>query len=303
MKKWLIGLFILVALLLLAAYIVIPTKLTISDNILIEVNSHSAYRCLTDDTKWEKLFGNRANQKTFRYRVNQILFEGAEVFIEDQNSSIPSIIKILSLNKDSSIISWTASIDNSTNPLKKIEQYFAARVIKNNMSNVLHNMKRLMEKEENIYGISVHQTKVKDTLLASMKNVSKNYPSVENIYSLITILKDYIKANKAKETGYPMLNITALDSTNFETKVAIPVNKPLNDSGAILQKRMVPGKILVAEVKGGPYTITKAFNSLENFLQDHQFSSPAIPFESLITNRLNEKDTTKWITKLYYPIY
>ena len=29
--------------------------------------------------------------------------------------------------------------------------------------------------------------------------------------------------------------------------------------------------------------------------------SPAIPFESLITNRLEEPDTSKWVTKIYYP--
>jgi len=303
MKKWLIGLFTLFGLLLLTAYIVIPSKLTISDNILIRVNSRSAYRCLTNNTKWEKLFETIGNERTLNYKVNQILFEGAAVLIEDQNSSIPSMIKILSLNQDSSIISWTVSIDNRVNPLKKIEQYFTARTIKNNINNVLHNMKRFMQKEENVYDIVVRQTTVKDTLLISSKNVLKNYPSVENIYSLITVLENYIKAHGAKETGYPMLNVTKTDSMNFLTRVAIPINKIVRENSAIEIKRMVRGKILISEVKGGPYTITKAFNSLENFVQDHNFSSPAIPFESLITNRLKEADTTKWITKLYYPIY
>jgi len=308
MKKWLIGLFILAILLLLTAYIVIPAKLTISSITLMKANPRSAYRCLTDTTKWEKLFGNSVGKNTFQYKntvykVNKKLFEGIEVLMEDKNLSITSLVKILSLNRDSSIISWSAPIENSANPFKKIEQYFVAHSLKNNMNSVLDNMKTFMEKEENVYGINVQQTKVKDTLLVSTKTVLKNYPSVENIYSLITVLKNYIKANHAKETDYPMLSITTSDSMNFEAKVAIPVNKLLNDSGVILQKMMVPGKILVTEVNGGPYIITKAFNSLENFVQDHKFMSPAIPFESLVTNRLNEKDTTKWVTKIYYPIY
>jgi effector-binding domain-containing protein len=303
MKKWMIGFSALVALLLLAAYIAIPTKLTISDNIIMKVNLHSGYRCLTDNTKWKKLFENSANKKNCKYKINRILLEGAEVLIEHQNLSVSSIIKIFSLNKDSSIINWTASIENSANPLKRVERYLSAHEIKTNMNNVLENMKRFMEKEENVYDIAVQQTTVKDTLLISTKNVFKNYPSVENIYSLITILKNYIKAHDAKETGYPMLNVTQTDSMNFLTRIAIPINKTVEENRAIEIKRMVAGKILVTKVKGGPYAITKAFNSLKNFLQDHQFSSPAIPFESLITNRLNERDTTKWVTNLYYPIY
>jgi hypothetical protein len=32
-------------------------------------------------------------------------------------------------------------------------------------------------------------------------------------------------------------------------------------------------------------------------------STPAIPYQSIITNRLTETDTTKWITKIYQPIF
>ena len=63
------------------------------------------------------------------------------------------------------------------------------------------------------------------------------------------------------------------------------------------------GNILTGEVKGGTYTINQAEMELKNFVTDFKRISPAIPYQSLITNRLQEKDTTKWITKLYYPIY
>src|SRR5437868_8049213 len=107
MKKLLIGLFILALLFLFTAYIVIPAKLTISSVTLMSVNPRSAYRCLTDNTKWEKLFGSSIGENTFSYnntiyKVKQKLFEGVEVVIEDKNTSITSLVKILSLAKDSS---------------------------------------------------------------------------------------------------------------------------------------------------------------------------------------------------------
>ncbi|HXL58179.1 MAG TPA: hypothetical protein VN958_18085, partial [Chitinophagaceae bacterium] len=59
MKKWLIALLVLAALFLLTAYIVIPAKLTISSTVLMKANSRGAYRCLVDNTKFEKLFGKK----------------------------------------------------------------------------------------------------------------------------------------------------------------------------------------------------------------------------------------------------
>ena len=66
---------------------------------------------------------------------------------------------------------------------------------------------------------------------------------------------------------------------------------------------MVLGNILTGEVKGGVYVVTQAEQELKNFVTDFRRMSPAIPYQSLITNRMQETDTAKWITRLYYPIF
>jgi len=171
------------------------------------------------------------------------------------------------------------------------------------MAAALNTMKPFLENEENVYGIKVSHTTVKDTLLIATRDTFSSYPSSENIYSLIRSLQDYARINDARESGYPMLDIKATGNGNFQTMVALPVNKELKSHAAILHKEMVPGNILVTEVTGGPYTVTQAFNNLQNFVTDHDMQSPAIPFQSLITDRLQQPDTTKWITRIYYPVY
>jgi hypothetical protein len=93
------------------------------------------------------------------------------------------------------------------------------------------------------------------------------------------------------------------DSGLFKTEVAIPVNKAIPQNKIYLIKRMVPGKILVAEIKGGDYSAREALRQMHIFMTDNNLSSPAIPFQSLITNRMEEPDTLKWITKIYYPVF
>jgi hypothetical protein len=67
-------------------------------------------------------------------------------------------------------------------------------------------------------------------------------------------------------------------------------------------RRIVTVKALGVQVKGGNATIRQALKELEQYVNDYRLFSPAIPFENLITNRLMEPDTSKWITNVYQPL-
>jgi hypothetical protein len=100
-----------------------------------------------------------------------------------------------------------------------------------------------------------------------------------------------------------MLHITKLFDNTYKTMVAIPITKAILPASNQFIKRMVKGNILVMEKKGGPFIIKSSQDMLAQFVSDHGLTSPAIPFQKLMTNRLTEPDTSKWITKFYYPIY
>jgi hypothetical protein len=188
------------------------------------------------------------------------------------------------------------------NPVKRLLDYRQAIQIRNNLTDLLELLRTFLEKKENIYTINIEQTRVKDTLLVTTKHISSRHSSVPEVYGLIKNLRDYVNSQGAEETNYPMLNIMELDSNHFETLVAIPVNKPVRGNATISPKRMVPGNILVTEVRGGNYSINRAMGLLEKYIDDYQKSRIAIPFESMVTDRSSEADTSQWVTKIYYPI-
>jgi hypothetical protein len=310
MKKWIAILVVIVLLFFIAISLLIPSQFSVSNTILLKANPNSVYRCLMNEGKWEKILGENVSNNNFKqrkemFKVKRKLMESLEVQIKEKGSFFPSLIKILPLNNDSSGIKWAIDIKNGPNPFKKIKNFFIARNLEAATADILDSMKKFLENEENIYGINVHIAGVKDTLLITVKATFKNYPTLQNIYSLISMLQNYTTANGAKQTGYPMLNVRTKDSINFETMAGLPVSKSLKDSGMILRKEIpsVGRMLATSEIKGGPYTIAKAFNNLEDFFEDYKFISPAIPFQSIITNRMQERDTTKWTTVIYYPIY
>ena len=67
-------------------------------------------------------------------------------------------------------------------------------------------------------------------------------------------------------------------------------------------KRVVTEKVLATHIKGGTYKIYHALGQMQTYLNDYHLFSPAIPFQSLVTNRLSEPDSSKWITNIYYPL-
>jgi hypothetical protein len=84
--------------------------------------------------------------------------------------------------------------------------------------------------------------------------------------------------------------------------VAVPTVRRVPAPENIQFNRMVLGNILISEVKGGQNTVNTAFTQLKQFIEDSRHTTPAIPFQVLVTNRQTEPDTAKWVTKVYFPI-
>lgn len=306
MKKWMIAVFIVFLLFFVIIYFLIPSQFTVSNTILVKANTNSIYRCLSNEAKWKKILDEDASANNLgqKIKIGQKLMGSIELQINDKGSSFPGLIQLLTLNNDSAAIKWTLNVTGGS-PIKKLQNFFIAKNLKKSTAEILGTMKKFLEKEENIYDIKVQMVGIKDTLLIAIKTISKNPPGLQEVYDRIGKLQNYAAANGASQTGYPMLSIRTGDSINFEIITGLPVDKDLKGNGIILHKEMPStGRMLATdEIQGGPCTIRKAFNNLEDFVADHKFISPAVPFESLISNRMLEKDTARWKTKIYYPVY
>jgi hypothetical protein len=141
-----------------------------------------------------------------------------------------------------------------------------------------------------------------DTALVVTNLVTKSYPSVAEIYKSIHEIRDYISREGSKETNYPMLHIHRRPDGQYESMIAVPSDRELKPQGALSSKHFVPWKILVGEVKGGTYRAQEAMDELMRYTSDYQLTLMAIPFQSLVTERDQEPDSAKWVTRVVVPI-
>ena len=214
-----------------------------------------------------------------------------------------SIIPLGSL--DSIYLRWECSVPAGMNPVRRVRQYLAAREIGRNMSELLGRLSAFLGKEENVYGVEIREGSTTDSSLVATKSVFPGYPSTDDIYGLLHKVRDYLEQGGAKQTGYPMMNVTPLNTKkdSFRVMVAIPVDKRLPGKGDIYFMRLIPGRYLIGDVKGGKYAVDRALNGFREYILDHQRTVMAIPFESLITDRSRETDSSRWETRIYYPIF
>jgi hypothetical protein len=314
MKKWLIVILVLLAVLIASVYLLIPNIISVNQALSINANQYGLHRSLFDENNWAKWWpGSPVPVKTGS--LGDYDYKGRTYSIDDKKVSSllisitkKDILAVTSLNfiatgLDSTKLDWEAKMPTSYNPVKRLQAYFRAKQIKEDMQAILEKMQSFFSKQENIYGYEIQKAAVIDTALISTFATSKGYPGTEFIYQLVDQLKNYIITQSAKETGFPMLNISTADSINFITRVAIPIDRILPSSGNISYKWMLGGgNILITEVRGGPASINKAFRQVEFYVNDQQRQPIAIPFLSLVTNRRQETDTSKWITRIYYPV-
>lgn len=314
MTKIFIGAGAALLLAILATYLFIPSTIVFSKVAHLNVTAGSAERAFyssTERAKWWPKEGKQfeikdAEQKhtfgDYVYEFPQQTYSGSTINIYQNEKKLSSTIHFVSFKIDSTAIKWKSEFPASNNPFKRISNYLTAIAFKKNIAEILDTVKLFLAKGENLYGLPIVQEKVSDTILLSTRWTSTTYPTTEMIYEKIDALKNYIRIHQGVETNHPMLNIFE-DKGEFKNMVAIPVNKELPEKGLFALKRMVAGKILTSVVTGGMRSPAAAMKKMEQYIDDHKITSPAIPFESLVTNRMLEKDTMKWVTKVYYPIY
>jgi hypothetical protein len=306
MKKILITLVLLLVFAFAAVYLFIPGKIKIYESVPVKATMTGTSRLLSNESKLHEWWpgGSNLNFNGKSYIINGDIFNAFGVTIIKEKDSLNSRMNLVLLADDSMSVDWSLELTTSTNPFRRFLQYKKAKEIQNDLNTILTGLKKFAEKSENIYGIVVKKTIVQDSVLISARRSFDHKPGVQEIDAMLQGLKAYIAQNKALEKNFPMLNVMMINSNDYVAMVAIPVDRELPVTDKFAPKVLLKnGNILEAQIQGGPHTIETAFNELENYRADHKYTSPAIPFQLLVTDRSKEPDTTKWITKLYYPIF
>jgi hypothetical protein len=315
MKKIVLSLVVLSFLSLAAVYVFIPSKLNISGSVQIDCTIDGGFRKLSAIEQWNSWWPFAANQSKIEhsdsvfffnsdtFHISKISHNSLDLDIMYPGAFLPSQINLIPLPGNHIAVQWSTSILSSANPFKRYQLYRQAVSIKNNMDSILRNLQQYLSKRENVYGLPFREESTKDSILLTFKTETNSYPTTSYVYTIINHLKKASIEKGAVVTGFPMLNITTLTGTSYKVMVALPINKDLNNIKGFFISRLVPGKFITAEVKGGEVAVNETLKNIQYYFADYKRTTMAIPFQYLVTDRITEPDSTKWLTKIYAPVY
>ena len=312
MKNYLLILLVLLTLIVASIYLFLPQKVEVGKIYDLKGNAAATLRILSDSTRranwWPGTFNKEADRGSV-FKYNDIHFKpghtytnGAVIFIKWEEENIESNLTVVPLNSDSVRLIWKCDLPESNHPVRRIKSYYLAKNIRNSMTGILEKLDHFLQNEENIYGIQFEIKMSKDSTLVMTKKRFTTYPSEKQIYDLVNQLQSYTREEGALETNHPMLDVKRTGKNEFETMVAIPVNKELAGKGDIYFSRFVPWKVLTAEVTGGVSKVEEALHQMDLYISDHKLTRMAVSFQSLVTNRMEQPDSTQWITRIYTPV-
>ena len=263
MKKWIVIVCLFILTITSILYFLIPTSQNLTYQTIINCTEGGAARQITNKDKWQLWWpGQKLNDtlytfQTYTYRIDKILLNGFETTIFNNKDSVKGLLQFAYYGNDSTQFQWIYINHFSGNPLKRFAEYTQLKDIGNNVETLLEHIKKYFEKQENIYGLKVESQKIEESSMISFKKTFQHYPTTEEIYGMVKSVKEYIQMKGGEDNGYPMLHVEQEGPTTYETMVALPTKTDLPAGGQFQLKKMRLGNILMAEVKGGVYTVMK----------------------------------------------
>jgi hypothetical protein len=303
MKKVLYAAAVISIVVVAAIYFAIPSTLKVVAVVPARCNVDGADRALRDTANREKWWPEEGSG-TMHFKVTKLFRRMVDVSIVDGAVSVSSQLSVYpKVRIDSCTLQWVLNLPSGPNPITRVERYLEAKKLAAGMQETLSKLGYRLEDQRLIYGMDITEGNTEDSVLVSTVRVLDRYPSDPAIYVLVDHLRQFVLRHGGAVTGYPMLNVTNELGRAFKVEVGLPTNKMMNDADDIRWRRLIRVVFLVADVHGGDSTIREAVRQMANYVSDYQRTVMAIPYQSLVTDRMKEQDTTRWITRLYVPVY
>ncbi len=308
MKKIVLSIFVFLVISFLAVKL-LPTTKTVAQSVIVECPIDALTRNISNPIYWNKWWpGKKLNDSSYSFngktiQIKTVLLNGFNAQTETDGKQIQIALQAISTSSFTSQINITTQYEFSTNVFTKLSQYLSFSKDKSEYNQFLSQLQSVFSSTEKTYGFIIEKQKVPNSSYISLKQSFKHSPTTEEIYSMVQELERYIELQNSKAMNSPILNIHTDDNKEFEAMVAIATVRDLPSTDKYFPKNMMLGNIMVAEVKGDRKMIDSCNQAMKYYISDYRKSSPAISFERLITNRLTEKDSTKWVTTINYPIF
>ncbi len=203
---------------------------------------------------------------------------------------------------DSVIVTWEMDMDLGWNPIAKFFGLAMDKIIGPDFERGLRDLKTLTESAPHSSEMKIEQVSIQ-----SQKYLFKHVtcPASEigkELASAYTEIGELMQKNSLQLSKSPFAMYYEYQPTKFVFDACIFVDKDVKTAGNVKLSEMKAGNAVVAHYYGAYEKTGGVYQIVTKWLKDNNKKSNGAAWEEYVTDPRAEKDTAKWLTKIYFPI-
>jgi effector-binding domain-containing protein len=153
-----------------------------------------------------------------------------------------------------------------------------------------------------VYSYNVVEKNIEPFTIASIHEKIKNSEIKKTLTADYAAIMEYAAKKGTKCSGPPMAMTISYDSLNWDFEAALPLDKEIPSTDKIKIKKSYGGKTAFV-VYHGPYDKTAgAYSDIKAYITENNLKINGEPCETYVTDPGLERDSSKWITNIYFPV-
>ncbi|HVB03832.1 MAG TPA: hypothetical protein VNE41_08935 [Chitinophagaceae bacterium] len=213
-----------------------------------------------------------------------------------------SFILAPSLGERSTWFKWFIIIHTGIWPWQRFFALSFGDIMEPAMNNAAQRIREL-SMENYREGIMIKKMSIRTRLILSEGDSCRSGQITKRLALMYSRLHWFMDSHGLVQSGHPIAQYFRIGDHLFEVHAGVPVDHQVPDSGKFVILRMPSGHVLRGRYFGGYSGIRKVYEVLEDYARRHLLQAPAGPWEEYVTDTSKVKDSLKWETDVFYPIY
>jgi effector-binding domain-containing protein len=320
---------VLIILFLVGAYM-LPSELHITKSVFIRSSPEVIFEQVNNLKNWEKwspwenidttmdlkYFGNPTGEGSgFEWKSDNSDVGSGRLIIDASKpyDSINTEIELgrkekgiasflFQKNDTGSFITWDFRLNLGNNPFSRYFGLFRKGKLEDSFQLGLLSLKKVSENMTISLSLKIFQMKFGGFTYLGIREKVNPSEMVGKTSKSIRVLRDYISKKELKITLSPFRLFNSISKKEIDLTTGIPVEKADSAQDSIIVGHILPCKVAFVNYIGSYSGLNNGHEAIKKWIDVNKRKIIGSPFELYITDSLNEKDSTRWLTKIFYPI-
>lgn len=231
--------------------------------------------------------------------VNEMRFEGFDE---------PSIVTFkIDKADEGSKVTWSLESETGNNPIHRYFGLMMDKMVGPDFESGLANLKQIAEslpKKDTTANASIVDTTVAaQPAYCIAEHCSADPGEIgKKLGAFYQEIGAMMKKNNEQMAGPVFAVYNNYSPQGVDVQACVPVAKTGKTSGRVTTMETKAGRAIKMNYWGDYTKMNAAHKAVQDYIAQKHLTISGAPWEVYITDPMNEKDTAKWLTQIYYPV-